>query len=77
MYTWRVEVLLNNGKAILGFINCDMEYSEDAAALLLDSGTKNEFIAISTKLLNGKESHTFIKYGDISAITLSAPDKQD
>ena len=66
-YKWKIEIILNCGKEIVGQFECKHKDSWKVAEELL-SGEINKFIAIFDL---PKKSHILFKLGDVSSIAIS------
>lgn len=68
MYLWKVVLLMNCGKEIVGCFESKHDSSADTARELMQ-GSPNTFNAITNK---EKTTQTLFKTGDVSALTLCA-----
>ena len=67
MYKWKIKIILNCGKEIVGQVECDHKTSMDVAEEIL-SGESQDFYAIGS--LDHKKQ-IFIKIGDVSSMSVS------
>ena len=67
MYKWKIDIILNCGKAISGLLICDENNSDKVAEKIL-VGNLYEYIGIADKT---EKANLFIKRGDISAMQIS------
>lgn len=67
MYKWKIDIILNCGKAISGLMICDDDNSDEVAKKIL-VGNLYEYIGIGDE---NNEANLFIKRGDISAAQIS------
>lgn len=68
MYLWKVTAVLNSGKELLGYFECEHDDSASTAKELM-KGAPNTFNGIVNK---EKTEQILFKTGDVSALTLSA-----
>lgn len=68
MYLWKVTLLMNCGKFLIGYFECEHNDSASTAKLLMQ-GAPNTFNAITNR---EKTEQTIFKTGDVSALTLCA-----
>lgn len=67
MYKWKIEIVLNCGKEIVGQVEDEWKTSMDAAQDML-TGNSNDFYAIGS--LDHKKQ-IFFRIGDVSSMAIS------
>lgn len=72
MYKWKIEIILNCGKEIVGRYDCDHKGSFDAAQELL-TGNVYDYFAIASL---DKSKQIAVKLGDVSYMAISVLEEQ-